>query len=81
MISRFADEIERIFEDFSVDRGWVEQSVWSPRIEFFEREDQLVVRADLPGLKREGVKVDITDNCQAIMTSAQTAPLVRASRW
>ena len=34
---------------------------WAPRIEAFERETQLVVRAELPGLKREDVKVSVDD--------------------
>jgi HSP20 family protein len=37
----------------------VTQSLWSPEIEVFERGGQLVVRADLPGLNRDDVKVDI----------------------
>ena len=32
---------------------------WTPRIEVFEREGQLVVRADLPGMTREDVKVEV----------------------
>jgi HSP20 family protein len=38
------------------------QSLWTPEIELFERGGQLVVRADLPGLNRGDVKVDITDD-------------------
>ena len=32
---------------------------WTPRIEVFEREGQFVVRADLPGMTREDVKVEV----------------------
>jgi HSP20 family protein len=32
---------------------------WTPRIEVFEREGQFVVRADLPGLSKEDVKVEV----------------------
>ena len=32
---------------------------WTPRIEVFEREGKLVVRADLPGMTREDVKVEV----------------------
>ena len=40
--------------------------VWSPQIETFEREGQLVVRADLPGLKKDDVNVEITDDAITI---------------
>jgi HSP20 family molecular chaperone IbpA len=41
-------------------------SLWTPQIETFQRGDEFVVRADLPGLKKEDVKVDITDDSVTI---------------
>jgi HSP20 family protein len=38
------------------------RGLWSPAVEVFERGDQLVIRADLPGLKREDVQVEVQDN-------------------
>jgi HSP20 family protein len=38
------------------------RSPWSPEIEVFERGGQLVIRADLPGLNRDDVKVNVTDD-------------------
>ena len=34
-------------------------TLWSPPIEIFERDNDLVVRADLPGLSKDDVNVDI----------------------
>ena len=34
---------------------------WSPRIDVIEREGQLVVHADLPGMSKDDVKVEVTD--------------------
>jgi len=39
---------------------------WSPRIDVLEREGQFAVRADLPGLSKEDVKVDVTDDLVTI---------------
>ncbi len=39
---------------------------WSPRIDVIEREGQFVVRADLPGLSKEDVKVEVTDDAITI---------------
>ena len=39
---------------------------WSPTIEVFEKNNRLVTKVDLPGLKREDVKVEVTDGYLAI---------------
>jgi HSP20 family protein len=82
---RFSEEMDRLFEDFGFSRGWLtpslghdlwpsrsgefSQSLWSPQVEVFEREGQLVVRADLPGLSKDDVKVEVTDD--AIMITGE----------
>ena len=74
---RFSEEMDRLFEDFGFGRGWLTpsfgrdlwprsigelaQTMWSPQVEMFERGGQLVVRADLPGLTKDDVKVEVTD--------------------
>ncbi|MDQ3804987.1 MAG: Hsp20/alpha crystallin family protein [Acidobacteriota bacterium] len=79
---RFSEEMDRLFEDFGFGRGWLAPSggrdffptgfgdfgrdVWSPQVEVFEREGQLVVRADLPGLTKDDVKVEVTDGALTI---------------
>jgi HSP20 family protein len=40
--------------------------MWSPQIETFRRGDKLVLRADLPGLKKEDVKVEIENGMLTI---------------
>ncbi|MGH9769840.1 MAG: Hsp20/alpha crystallin family protein [Blastocatellia bacterium] len=68
LINRFADEMERMFENLGFGRGWGEigQDAWSPQIEVFKRGGQFIVRADLPGLKKDDVKVDVTDDAITI---------------
>lgn len=41
-------------------------TLWNPQIDVFQRGDQLVVRADLPGTKREDVTVEIDQNTLTI---------------
>lgn len=38
-----------------------ELEMWSPDVEVFHRDSELVIRADLPGLSKDDVKVDVTD--------------------
>ena len=68
---RFSEEMDRLFEDFGLGRGWMTpmldkanlpQGVWSPQVEMFERDNQLVLRADLPGLTKDDVNVEFTDD-------------------
>jgi HSP20 family protein len=39
---------------------------WSPQIEAFQRGDEFVVRADLPGLEKKDVTVEVRDDCLVI---------------
>ena len=39
---------------------------WAPQVEVFERGTNLVIRADLPGLKREDVSVEVEDDALVI---------------
>ncbi len=79
---RFSEEMDRLFDDFGFGGNWVgpsfgreffprnlgefRQPLWSPQIETFEREGQLVIRADLPGLKKDDVNVEITQDAITI---------------
>jgi HSP20 family protein len=68
VMKRFGEEMERLFDDFGMGRGWLNsigrelgQGVWTPQVEMFERNAELVVRADLPGLTKDDVKVEVGD--------------------
>jgi HSP20 family protein len=41
-------------------------ALWSPPVEVFEKDDKLVVRAEIPGVSRENVNVDVTDDALTI---------------
>jgi HSP20 family protein len=41
-------------------------TMWVPQIETFQRGDQFVVRADLPGLKKENVNIELRDDVLTI---------------
>jgi HSP20 family protein len=68
-MQRMADEMDQLFDDFGFGRRWLRPSwretgaeLWAPQVEVFQKNHELTIRADLPGLKREDVTVDITDN-------------------
>jgi HSP20 family protein len=76
MMNRFAEEMERMFEELGLGRGWfapmprhggeMGHAMWSPEVEIFERAGQFIVRADLPGLTKDDIKIDITDDALTI---------------
>jgi HSP20 family protein len=42
------------------------EAVWAPNLEVFQRGDELVVRADLPGLGKNDVDVEVSDDALTI---------------
>ena len=69
MMRRFADDIDRWFEGFgspSMRRyspwAWGSERQFSPEVEMLERDGKLIIRADLPGLGKDDVHVDVSDH-------------------
>jgi HSP20 family protein len=68
LMNSFRTEMDRLFDDFGFGRGLSFPTFggpsfdWSPQTEVFERGNQLVVRADLPGLTKDDINVDIEGN-------------------
>jgi HSP20 family protein len=50
----------------SGDLGEMGIAMWSPQVEMFERDNKLVVRADLPGMTRDDVNVEIAEGALVI---------------
>ena len=71
---RFGEEMDKLFGDFDFGRGWLPPAIargagsglWAPQIEMFEQEGQLIVRADLPGLTKDDVNVEINEDAITI---------------
>lgn len=66
-------DMDRIFSDFGfrpfaplgTERTFNE-ATWMPEMEVFERNGRFLVRTDLPGLKKEDVKINVQDNVLTI---------------
>lgn len=75
---RFTDEFEKMFDDLTNFNfmltpyleprmafpvlAELETPLWTPQIEVLEKKGQFLVRADLPGLKKEDINVELIDN-------------------
>jgi HSP20 family protein len=78
MMRRFTKDMERLFNDFedfrfsnffkqlAPFRGELETVEWVPQIEVLQNNGQFMVRAELPGLTKDDVKVEVTDNLLSI---------------
>jgi len=68
MMRRLQDDFDRLFGGFGLSRGSLEpfgdreRADWTPAIEAFQRGSDFVVRADVPGLSRDDLTVEVADN-------------------
>jgi HSP20 family protein len=53
-------------------RARVQEATWFPEIDVFEKDNRLITKIDLPGLKKEDVKVEVTDGNLAISGERKT---------
>jgi HSP20 family protein len=69
LMRRLSDDMERIFEGTLAARPFprmfkgfdLAAGRWTPDIEAFERKGEFVVRADLPGMTKDNVKVEVSE--------------------
>ena len=59
LMRRFTEDMDRFFE--GAGPGWsTGSSLWSPPIEITEQDGHLMIAAELPGVKKEDVKVELS---------------------
>lgn len=78
MMRRMMEDMDRMFENFGFgggvsglmpfdeDFGSSQLAGWNPQVEVFERDGNLVVRADLPGIEQDDVRVNVDDDALVI---------------
>ena len=63
MMREFTDEMDRMFRGNGSEK---EIQAWSPAVDVQRCNGNLVVSAELPGLKKEDVKVEVTDDALVV---------------
>jgi HSP20 family protein len=79
MLRRMREDMDRLFDNFSFWRSGVPTDFaqaalpgegawgqWSPQLDVREHDGKLIISADLPGMKKEDVNVDITPEAVTI---------------
>lgn len=59
-------EMERLFDTFISERGFGREFAWTPAIEVKELPDKYILKVDVPGVKKEDLKLEVSDNVLTI---------------
>lgn len=61
----FYNDVDRFFNEF----GWgvhpaegLDDATWSPKVDIYETDNSYVLNAELPGLTKEEINIDLNDN-------------------
>lgn len=70
----FGDEFDRMFENFFQPLRWVEEATSDlvPVMDIIEREDEYVVRAEMPGVKKEDLDVTIENGVLTVSAEVRS---------
>ena len=62
----FDDFVSRMFDDWLSPRVAGEARGWSPAVDMIDRKDEIVLRADLPGLDQKDIQVSVDNGMLTI---------------
>jgi len=69
-LGKLHDEMDDLFGRFFEDWGWplarAHRGAWWPAIDIADKDDAIVVKAELPGLKSEDIEISVSDNVLTI---------------
>jgi len=66
LMRRFGEDMEQLFDEFGLGRltprGFDQMAAWTPQVEVLQRDKEFVIRADLPGINKDNVKIELGDD-------------------
>ena len=68
-LARIEQELNKVFNELvptPKSGELVEVTTWNPRVDVYEKDNKLVIEAEIPGAKKEDVEVKIKDNAVVI---------------
>lgn len=66
LMRRLTEDMDRMFSNVTARGGREEYGVWMPPIEVFQLDDKIKVCAELPGINKDDVKVEVTEDSLVI---------------
>jgi HSP20 family protein len=63
LFQRLSHELDALFEGFGMERPVYEntRTAWAPTLEMFTKNNELFVKLDVPGIKKEEITIELTD--------------------
>ena len=74
-------EFNRLFDVFSGSRPDARTHRWVPAMDLVEAEDKLILKADLPGMKRDDVEIEVKDSVLTISGERRSEQKERAEGY
>jgi HSP20 family protein len=66
LMRRMTEEMDRVMQEFGLEREGGNRAGWAPAIEVAERDGKYSIRAELPGLSPNDVKVEVANDAVII---------------
>lgn len=60
------DDFDRLFESFFGGMPVIREDFWTPSVDIIENNGNIEVKAEIPGMKKEDIKVTVRDNVLSI---------------
>lgn len=60
------NSIQKYFDDFTTMKSSYNENTFSPKINVYEKENQLIIDAEVPGVNKEDLKITLQDNILTI---------------
>jgi HSP20 family protein len=64
-LEELQERVNRVFQD-RMSRSEARERTWAPVVDVYEDETSVVVRAELPGMKREDISIEVTQESLTI---------------
>jgi HSP20 family protein len=61
-LNSLRDEINRLFDTPLANGGSDVLNAWAPALDLYEENDNLILRAELPGMKKEDIDISLHEN-------------------
>jgi len=65
-VSTFPQQMDRLFSQYFGRAGCGEEALapgaWTPAVDIYETDEKMVIKAELPGLRKEDVDIEVRDN-------------------